>query len=91
MDAYGKLLRLLRQTQPVAPAGLVFGRVEKWPSAEIPDRPQLVTAEGLQRGQDELLKAAGLGPYDFTEGDLLLMVPIDERQRYVILCKVVDV
>lgn len=71
--------------------GLCLGRVTSWPTAMQPQIPHKVLAGGNTQERGELLMDPALGPYGLAAGDTVLLLPIEEEQRYVILCKVVEV
>lgn len=52
------------------------------------DPLKIDVARTIQEGRD-LLKNSMLGPLE--PGDQVLVIPIDDEQRYIILCKVVEV
>lgn len=72
-------------------AGLCLGRVTSWPDEHNPDRPHRLTAEGNTQERADLLADEGLLPYGLKTGDTVVLFPIEEHQRYVILCKAVKV
>lgn len=49
---------------------------------------ETVEVAGNMQGKDALLKNSLIS--DFEVGDRLLMIPIEDEQRYIILCKVVE-
>lgn len=72
-------------------AGLVMGRVLSWPTAEAPEAYHKVLVGGNTQEKGALLRSEALGAYGLMAGDEVLLLPIEEEQRYVILCKVVAV
>jgi hypothetical protein len=50
--------------------------------------PLEVDVAGTIQDHDSLLKNEMIITFEF--GDRLLLIPIDDEQRYIILCKVVD-
>lgn len=74
-----------------ASAGPVVGRVLSWPSSESPGTPQKILAEGNTQERADLRASPGLLPYGLVSGDEVLLLPVEDRQRYIILCKVVNV
>lgn len=70
-------------SSPSGSTPLVMGRV-------LSVQPLRVTAEGNAQDADSLLKNAGLEMDELKAGDQLALWPIEEHQRYVILCKVVS-
>lgn len=72
-------------------AGLEMGEVLCWPSAEAPGAAHKVLAGGNTQEKGDLLRNEALGPYELAAGDKVLLLPIEEAQRYVIVCKVVEV
>lgn len=50
--------------------------------------PLIVEVSDTDQDEDSLLKNAMLT--QFEKGDELLLMPMEEEQRYIILCKVVD-
>ncbi len=51
--------------------------------------PLTVNVSQTIQDKDSLLKNSSL--YEFNAGETLLLIPIEEEQRYIIICKVVDV
>jgi hypothetical protein len=51
--------------------------------------PLTVNVAGTMQDKDSLLKNESI--ISFFAGDRLLLIPIEDEQRYIILCKVVDV
>ncbi len=51
--------------------------------------PLIIEVSGTDQDSDSLLKNAVITHFDI--GDELLLMPVEEEQRYIILCKVVDV
>lgn len=74
-----------------ASAGLVMGRVLSWPSADSPGTQRKILAEGNAQERADLRASPGLLPYGLVSGDEVLLLPVEDRQRYIILCKVVNV
>lgn len=66
------------------PGGLVMGRV-------LGTVPLRVLAEGNAQDRDSLLKDSEMDLSELKTGDMLALWPIEERQRYVILAKVVGI
>jgi hypothetical protein len=64
------------------PVSFRFGRV-------ISKDPLTLDVAGTIQDKSSLLKNSAVSY--FTEGDRLLLVPIEDEQRYIILCKVVGV
>lgn len=71
--------------------GLVMGRVLSWPTVEAPEMAHKVLVGGNTQERGALLRNEALGEYGLAAGDEVLLLPIEEEQRYVILCKVVAV
>lgn len=69
----------------------VRGTVISWPSQSRPGVNKQVMADGNIQDKDSLLIDSRFGPYDLAAGDSVLLIPIEDRQRYIILCKVVAV
>lgn len=69
----------------------VRGVVISWPSPSRPGTSKQVMADGNIQDKDSLLIDSRFGPYDLAAGDAILLAPIEDRQRYIILCKVVAV
>jgi hypothetical protein len=77
------------QAREAQPAGLTFGQVKSWPSASVPDRErQIVVCDTIQEKED-LYRNAALGEYGLSAGDQVLLLPVEEGQKYLVLCKVV--
>lgn len=74
-----------------ASTGLVLGKVLSAPSKEFPADLLRVSVGGTVQDPEDLLKNSALGELDFLAGDRVLLLPIEEAQRYIILCKVVGV
>ena len=89
--AYLSLLEALNDQAPAEDAVLTLGSVVSWPSASAPTTKKQIRADGNLHDSDDLLKAAAIGDYDLKTGDLVLLATIEDRQRYIILCKVVAV
>ena len=85
------ILAEIMQPQPSGVVGdLTMGNVISAPDVENPDRPLRVSVSGTLQDREDLLKSAELDPLGFVAGDQLLLLPIDEAQRYIIICKVVS-
>lgn len=54
----------------------------------IETNPLRIDVAGTVQTNESLLKSEGLDI--FTRGERLLLIPIEEEQRYIILCKVVN-
>lgn len=63
------------------PAGFRLGTV-------ISSSPLAVEVAGIAQDADSLLKNSLLTSFDTN--DKLLLIPIEEEQRYIIVCKVVS-
>ena len=84
--------RLARIFAPgAAEGGLCLGTVASWPDQEHPTRPHRVIAGGTSQEREDLLSAPGLLPHGLAAGDQVVLLPIEENQRYIILCKAVSV
>lgn len=91
-NPYLKLAELLQPKDGrKTAAGLLLGRVISAPDEDNPDRPLKISVSGTVQQAEDLMKNAALGAMDFAAGDTLLLLPIDEAQRYIIFCKVVSV
>lgn len=77
----------------------ILDYIRKESRAQIPAMYRLATvissdpiridvAGTIQEGRD-LLKNSMLGPLE--QGDRIIVLPIEDEQRYIILCKVVDI
>lgn len=62
-------------------AGYRLGRVTS-------EMPLIVEVAGTRQAENKFLKNDALT--SFKTGDRLFLVPIEEEQRYVIICKVVN-
>jgi len=80
-----------REILSLIPGGIVFGKVISAPDGEAPARPLKIMVGGTIQEAEDLLKNAALDSLSFAAGDRLLLLPIENAQRYVILCKVVNV
>lgn len=84
--------RLARIFAPgAAEGGLCLGTVAFWPDQDHPTRPHRVIAGGTSQEREDLLSAPGLLPHGLAAGDQVVLLPIEEKQRYIILCKAVKV
>lgn len=54
----------------------------------ISPNPLAVEIAGINQGTDALLKSDTLTSFEI--GDRLLLIPIEDEQRYIIICKVVE-
>ncbi len=81
-DAYAALADIFAKTRKRPEGAFVLGVVVSWPS------PKHIRADGDVHDEDDLLVDARLALGDLAVGDTVLMAPIEDRQRYVILCKV---
>lgn len=88
-NPFEALARQLRGSD--APAALSLGSVSSWPDRDHPDRPHRVIARGNTQEKEDLLSNPGLLPYALAAGDTVVLLGIEEDQRYVILCKAVEV
>ena len=64
------------------PTNFRFGTV-------VTSDPLQLDVAGTIQDKDSVLKNSTINT--FTEGDILLLIPIEEEQRYIILCKVVSI
>lgn len=64
--------------------GLVMGLVRSV-------RPLRVLAEGNDQDRDSLLRLEGVDTAELAVGDRVALCPMEERQRYLILGRVVSV
>ncbi len=62
---------------------LVMGKV-------LSRRPLRVLAEGNAQDRDSLLASHSIDPLELEPGDQVVLWPIEDHQRYVILTKVVS-
>lgn len=91
-NPFGTLVEAIRrEAVTAAPTGLVMGKVLTWPSQAAPMTPHKILAGGNTQERGALRANPTLLPYGLTSGDEVLLLPIEEAQRYIILCKVVDV
>ena len=91
-DPYQALVQVMRaQSRETQPAGLTLGQVTSWPSEDRPDRPHKVVVADTIQEQEDLYQNAALGRYGLSAGDQVLLLPVEESQRYLIICKVVRV
>ncbi len=82
-NPYSKILSLIkRQTGEQIPTVFRFGTV----LSAVPLKIEV--SNTVQEGSD-LLKSSSIG--ELFSGDTVLLVPLDEDQRFLILCKVVNV
>lgn len=88
-NPYQELARAFRGAQG-GPDGLCMGTVISWPSELDPGRPHKVIAQGNTLERDDLLASPALLPYGLAAGAQVLLLPIEEGQRYIIICKVVE-
>lgn len=81
-NPYVELLSRLREdTREQIPTYYRFGRV-------ISVNPFRVEAGGIILGSADLLKNKDI--YNLETGDSVLLLPIDDQQRFIMLCKVVS-
>ena len=84
--------RLARIFAPgVEEGGLCLGTVASWPDQDHPTRPHRVIAGGTSQEREDLLSSPGLLPHGLAAGGQVVLLPIEEKQRYIILCKAVKV
>lgn len=77
------LINAIRQdSMSQLPATFRFGTV-------VASEPLKLDVAGTIQDESSLLKNNAIN--EFEEGDKLLLVPIEEEQRYIILCRVVGV
>lgn len=92
-NPYQKLAEILNQ-QPREgdiSGALQLGKVLSAPSEESPGTALKVSVAGTVQDPDDLSKNAVLSERDLAAGDRVLLLPVDQAQRYIILCKVVSV
>lgn len=91
-NPYAVIARVLggQNTPRPAASGLQLGLVLTAPSEEAPDAPLTISVSGTVQEREDLSINAQLDPLGFAPGDQALLLPIDEAQRYIILCKVVS-
>ena len=75
---------------PDTAVSLPLGKVISAPNEENPDVPLKVYVGGTVQEREDLLKNAALDDLGFSAGDQLLLLPIEDAQRYIIICKVVS-
>jgi len=82
-NPYAVLLQTLRKDADARiPVSFRFGTV-------ITADPLRIEVAGTVQEAEDLIKNAALS--EFAVGDSLLLVPIENEQRYIILCRVVGV
>lgn len=82
-NPYSKILNIIRnQASGQIPVTFRFGTVVS--SAPL----KIDVSDTTQTGED-LLKNAAIG--ELHSGDSVLLVPIDDGQKFIVLCKVVGV
>jgi len=89
-NPYLKLAEMLKPKASSAAGNLTLGIVISAPDKENPGGPLIVGVGGTLQEREDLLINAGLDPLGFASGDQLLMLPIEDAQRYIIICKVVS-
>ena len=89
-NPYFKLAEMLKHQASSSKGDLTLGKVITAPDEDNPDRPLIVAVGGTLQEREDLLLNTELDPLGFAAGDQLLMLPIDEAQRYIIICKVVS-
>lgn len=89
-NPFFKLAEIIQRQASGAAGNLTFGKVISAPDEDNQDRPLRVSVGGTLQEREDLLINAGIDPMGFTAGDQLLMLPIEEAQRYIIICKVVS-
>ncbi len=80
-NPFSKIVTVIREDNK-APAGYRFGTVTSV-------SPLTVDVAGNSQDDSSLLKNYAL--VSFEIGDRLLLIPIEDEQRYIVLCKVVSV
>lgn len=81
-NPYSALINNIREDiKSRTPVSYRYGRV-------ITSNPLTVEVAGTVQESSELLKNSLLT--SFTANDWLLLLPIENEQRYIIVCKVVD-
>ena len=90
-NPYQGIAEALRGAQRGQDGALCLGRVASWPTPTSPDRPRKIVCQGNTQEREDLLSEPGLLPYGLSDGDQVLLLPVEEAQRYIIICKVVDV
>lgn len=82
-NPYSKLLSLVReQAGTQIPTTFHFGTV-------IKESPLKIEVSNTIQTAADLLRNSGIG--EFKVGDTILLVPIENNQRFIILCKVVNI
>lgn len=82
MEAMEALAKALLGRPGGAPA-LVMGQV-------LSAKPLRVLAEGNAQDEECLLRSDGVDPQALKAGNRVVLWPVEDRQRYVILAKVVS-
>jgi hypothetical protein len=82
LEAIEALVKTLLE-RPGGETSLVMGRV-------LSPKPLRVLAEGNAQDAESLLRSDGVEPRDLKVGDRVALWPIENRQRYVILTRVVS-
>lgn len=81
-NPYIKLIkRIKEENQSNYPTTYRFGRV-------ISIDPLKIEVDTLTLDKEDFLKNSSIPT--FYQGDILLLIPIEEEQRYIIVAKVVD-
>ena len=81
-NPFSALVEAIREdSQKRIPAYYRFGNI-------VSENPLKVNVGGIIQDSGALFKNASLSY--FNEGDRVLLIPIEDEQRYVIVCKVVE-
>ncbi len=82
-NPYVELLQMMRQQgKSQIPVTIRFGTI-------ISANPLKVDVGNTVQEKDDLLKNADIG--ELHSGDTVLLVPIEDNQRHIIICRVVGV
>ena len=80
-NPYNRILNIIKQQNNDSSSAIVLGKV-------ISGIPLSISIGELFLDREDLMVNESIK--SFKEGDLLAMVPATNKQKYIILCKVVD-
>ena len=81
-NPYSGILNMLRtEARGQVPASFLFGKVKS-------TDPLIVTVSKTDQSGSDLLMNAGVGKLE--TGDSVLLIPLENNQKFLVLCKVVE-
>ena len=79
-NPYNGILNIIKQQNNSSSSAVVIGKV-------INDNPLSISIGELFLDKEDLMANENIK--EFNKGDILAMVPTSNRQKYIVLCKVV--